>query len=145
MKRILAYGACLAVSGAGPALGWQEPARGSADRAGMLDALRPHAVWLLGGPVEFVVDSLRVDGRLGFAMLRPQRPGGAEIDLRQTPMGLRDPEGIDFMDGSSMQALFERAGDTWVAVHWAIGATDAWFTAPELCAAYRPVLAEFCR
>ena len=141
---VMKHVAFLAAVCASPAFGWQEPARGSADRAALMDALRPHAVWQLGGPVEFVIDTLRVEGRFGFAMVQPQRPGGVGIDLAHSPMGLRDPEIVDYMDGTTMQALYEKSGETWVAVHWAIGATDAWFTAPEFCAAYRPVLADVC-
>lgn len=144
MKRILAYIACLAAFGAGPALGWTEPARGSADRAGMLDALRPHAVWALGEPVTFLVGQMRMDGKLGFVTVSPRRPGGGVIDPLTTPMALRDPDGTDLMDGVDMQALLEKSGDTWVAVHWAIGATDVWFIGAELCAAYRAVLTNFC-
>ncbi len=136
--------ALIAAICATPAFGWQEPARGSAERAGLMDALRPHATWQLGGPVEFVVGELRVDGRLGFAMVNPQRPGGAQIDPARTPMVARDPDVAAFMDGVAMQALFEKSGETWVAVHWAIGATDVWFSAPELCAAYRAVIADYC-
>ena len=66
------------------------------------------------------------------------------IDPQTTPMALRDPDGAAFMDGVDMQALLEKSGDTWVAVHWAIGATDVWFIAPELCAAYRVVLTTYC-
>ena len=134
----------LAFLAAGPAFGWSEPARGSADRTGMLDALRPHATWALGGPVEFMVGQLRMEGNLGFVTVSPQRPGGGVIDPQTTPMALRDPDGAAFMDGVDMQALLEKSGDTWVAVHWAIGATDVWFIAPELCAAYRVVLTTYC-
>ena len=85
-----------------------------------------------------------IDWRLGFAMVNPQRPGGAQIDPARTPMVARDPDVAAFMDGVAMQALFEKSGETWVAVHWAIGATDVWFSAPELCAAYRAVIADYC-
>ena len=140
MKSVL----ILLILAASPALGWSEPVRGSADRKGMLDAIRPHATWALGAPIEFVVSTLRMEGSFGFAMVIPQRPGGGEIDVALTPMGLRAPEDVAFMDGAQMQALLEKSGDTWVAVHWAIGATDAWFVAPEFCAAYRSVIGDFC-
>jgi ATP phosphoribosyltransferase len=60
-------------------------------------------------------------------------------------MARRDPDSARFMDGVRMQALLEKSGDTWVAVHWVIGATDVWFITPELCAAYHAVIADFCR
>ncbi|WP_323763629.1 hypothetical protein [Marinovum sp.] len=123
---------------------WHEPARGSATRSALMEALRPHAEWELGAPVEFVVGELRVAGDLAFAALTAQRPGGAAIDLRRTPgfaRGTLDPE---MMDGASLQALYRKSGATWVAVHHAIGATDAWFVWEPLCAAYRPVISDYC-
>ena len=59
--------------------------RGTALRAALMDAVRPHVEWRLGAPVQFVVRDLRVAGDVGFASLWPQRPGGAQIDLYQTP------------------------------------------------------------
>lgn len=121
-----------------------EPERGSAVRAAMLDALRAHADEQLGAPVEFIVHELRVDGIFGFASVVAQRPGGGAIDLYQTPgfrEGLFDPSS---MDGTSMQALLRRSGDTWVAVHWAIGATDVWFAYGPFCRRYRAVIGDYC-
>jgi glucose/arabinose dehydrogenase len=40
----------------------------------MMDAIRPHVEFLLGAPVEFVIDDLRVVGKMGFARVSPQRP-----------------------------------------------------------------------
>ncbi|KNG95051.1 hypothetical protein ATO11_05345 [Pseudaestuariivita atlantica] len=122
-----------------------EPARGSADRAGMMDALRPHAEWVLGAPVEFLVHDLRQAGRTGFAAVTAQRPGGVPIDIRATPGfadGQLDP---DFMDGTTLQALYRKSGETWVAVHWAIGATDVWYADVAFCAVWFEVLPEICR
>ena len=105
----------------GMAQAWEEPARGTATRSALMDALRPHAEWMLGAPVEFVIHDLRRAGDLAFASVYAQRPGGGEIDIARTrgaATGLLDPE---FMDGTSLQALYRKSGDTWVAVHWAIG------------------------
>ncbi|WP_149140860.1 hypothetical protein [Gemmobacter caeruleus] len=129
---------------AAPALAWQTPGKGSADRTGMMDALRPLAAWNLGAPVEFVVNDLRVAGAAGFASVSPQRPGGQPIDLRATPMVQRDGADPAYMDGATMQALMQREGTTWVAVHWQIGATDAWWDQPRFCAAWAGVLPEIC-
>ena len=123
---------------------WHVPQRGTADRTGMMDAIRPHVEWLLGAPVQFVVRDLRVSGDLGYAALHPQRPGGAAISLWNTPghrRGVLDPE---MSDGVHTHVLYRRSGATWVAVEWSVGATDVWFSAPELCAVWRPVIAEFC-
>ena len=125
--------------------GYSEPPRGSATRAALMDAIRPHAEWMLGAPVAFVVSDLRVAGNLAFAMLRPQRPDGRMIDPAKTPMVLRGGADPEMMDGVAIQALYRKSGDTWVAVHWAIGATDVWFSSPDLCEAYRRVIPDYCR
>lgn len=129
---------------ANAAMAWDEPARSTADRAGLMDALRPHAVWMLGPPVEFVVHELRRAGNVGFASVSAQRPGGGQIDISRTPGAARGQLDVEYMDGSSLQALYLKSGDTWVAVHWAIGATDAWFADPVFCPDYHTVIPEFC-
>lgn len=126
------------------ALAWEEPARGTADRKALMDALRPHAEWMLGAPVEFVVYELRRAGNVAFSSVDAQRPGGGEIDISSTPGGLRGELDEEYMDGSTLQALYRKVGNTWVAVHWAIGATDAWYADPMLCGEYRAVLPEIC-
>ena len=130
-----------------PALGWawETPARGTKTRSALMDAMRPHAEWMLGAPVQFVVYDLRVQGDLAFASVGPQRPGGADIDLRATPGARRGELDASFMDGVSMQALFRKSGETWVAVHWAIGATDVWYSWAPICRVWRSVIPEACR
>ncbi|MBZ0129292.1 MAG: hypothetical protein K8F59_09265 [Rhodobacteraceae bacterium] len=123
---------------------YSEPARGTQTRQALMDAIRPHAEWNLGVPVEFVVDDLRVAGDVGYAELSPQRPGGAAIDIYQTPMYRRGQADPEFQDGMYMHVLYRKSGATWVAVHFSIGATDVWFSDPELCREYRAVIPEFC-
>ena len=123
---------------------YYEPARGSETRRALMDAIRPHAAWNLGAPVEFVVDDLRVLGDIGYGSLAPQRPGGGRIDFWQTPMLKRGGIEPEFYDGVHMHVLYQKSGATWVAVHWSIGATDVWFADPELCAVFRAVTPEFC-
>ena len=123
---------------------YYEPERGTDERKAMLDALRVHAEEQLGAPVEFLVYDLRVSGSMGFAAIGAQRPGGGAIDLMKTPgfeQGTIDPE---FMDGTNMQALLRLSGKTWVAVHWAIGATDVWFAYAPFCRRYRAVIEDYC-
>ncbi|MCA8868896.1 MAG: hypothetical protein KDA67_09620 [Rhodobacteraceae bacterium] len=123
---------------------YHEPLRGSAERRALMDAIRPHAEWNLGQPVEFVVHDLRVALDHAYASLRPQRPGGGQIDIRETPMVRRGAEDPDFLDNVAMHVLYQLSGDTWVAVHWSIGATDVWWSDPELCATYSAVTPEAC-
>lgn len=136
----------LAMLVAGPmfAQDWQEPARGTPTRQALMDALRPHAMWMLGAPIEFVVHDLRQSGDLGFAAVYPQRPGGTEINLYETPAFQRGELETDYMDGVAMQALYYKSGQTWVVVHWALGATDVWYAYGPICAVWRKVIPEVC-
>lgn len=138
------YGLLIVMAPVATAQDWQVPDRGSETRKALMDALRPHAEWELGAPVEFIVDEIRVSGDHGFAMVRAQRPDGIGIDLYLTPgyqRGTLDPEA---MDHTAMQALYRRSGDTWVAVHHALGATDVWFAWDPLCREYDAVISDFC-
>lgn len=142
MRKILVL---LFVCCTGAALAWEEPARGSTERRALMDAIRPHAEWHLGAPVEFVVYDLRRAGDVAFASVLAQRPGGGAIDMSRTPDALRGGYDPEISDGATLQALYRRSGETWVAVHWALGATDAWYAAPELfCHDYHLVLPEIC-
>jgi len=126
------------------AQGWSEPARGTKDRADMMDAIRPHIEFLLGSPVEFVIDELRVAGNLGFARVNPQRPGGKKINLDETPMAARGDLGDGEWDGTHVEALLLKEGNTWVAVHWQMGATDVWWSWDVYCTQYFAVIADAC-
>ena len=137
--------AVVLTGGVASAQSWSEPARGTATRRALMDAVRPHAEWQLGAPVEFVVHDLRRAGDLAYASITSQRPGGGVIDQYQTPgyrRGTIDPE---ISDDTTLQALYRKSGDTWVAVHWAIGATDVWFAYDEMCRSYAPVIPEYCQ
>lgn len=139
---MLAIALCLAGQGA---MAWEEPARGTATRAALMDAIRPHLEWTLGAPIEFVVHDLRVQGPVAFAAVTPQRPGGGQINLRQTPGVLRGDVELEYIDNTGVQALYRKSGNTWVAVHWGIGATDVWYSDPNLCASWRSVLPDVCQ
>ena len=134
--------AALALPGA--AWGWEEPARGTDLRADLMDSLRPMAEWSLGAPVEFVVHELRVDGGAAFASVIAQRPGGAAIDMRDTPMFQRQEIDPEIADGATIQALIQRSGRMWVPVHFGIGATDVWYQYEGFCPIWGRVLPEFC-
>lgn len=100
-----------------------EPARGSPERGEILDALRPLVAGQLNPPIEFVVLDMRVLGDWAFVQVKPQRPGGTPIDLRQTP--LRGD--ADMMDGVRTEALLTRSSGRWYVREHAIGATDVWW------------------
>lgn len=135
--------ACVMSLLAGAAQAWEEPARGSVTRSALMDAIRPHAEWALGAPVEFVVHDLRRSGDVAFANLLAQRPGGAAIDTANTPIVLRE-EAWEHESVTDIHVLYKKSGETWVAVHFSFGATDVWFSWGPYCRQYRPVIAEFC-
>lgn len=144
MKSICLAIAGMLAAGAAAAQAWHEPARGSAERRDVMDALRGHAEWSLGAPVQFVVYELRVAGDRGFAAVQPQRPGGAAIDPATTPAVQRSELYLEDLDGLHMEALLVRVGQTWVAVEHSFGATEAWWAGWPFCADWQSVIPEFC-
>lgn len=124
---------------------YSEPARGSAERENLLDAIRPLAEWAFDPPVRFVVKEMRVAGDVAFVDVVAQRPDGASINPATSPVVLRDGELAELVDGPNLQALLQKSGRMWVAVQHAVGATDAWYSAEEFCPIWRSVLPEFCR
>lgn len=134
----------LALAGAAHAE-YAEPARGTAERRALMDALRPHIEWMLGAPVEFVVWDLRVSGDVAFFSGMAQRPGGGAIDMYATPAARRGEIDPHVGDGATVQALYQLSGETWVAVHWAVSATDVWYAWEPLCRDYRVVVPEACQ
>ncbi|MEO1470933.1 MAG: hypothetical protein AAFV86_17955 [Pseudomonadota bacterium] len=135
--------ATLFAAAAAPAAAWDVPPRGSETRGALMDAIRPFAERDLGAPVQFIVETLRIEGRVGFATLRPVRPGGGPIAWAATPLAARgaDP---DAYNGSTVHVLYQRSGGDWMVADWSLGAGDVWWAAPELCAIWRAVIPEFC-
>jgi len=145
MRRLVVVILGLVIGSAALAQSWYEPARGTPERRDLMDAIRPHVEWVLGAPVEFVVDELRVSGNLGFAMLTAQRPGGAPIDVGRTPgleWGMFEP---DLGDPTQVQVLYKKSGAVWVAVHHGLASTDVWFAWEPFCREYRPVIPDYCQ
>ena len=145
MRRILLIFALVLVPLPALAEGWYEPPRGSDTRAALMDAIRPHAEWIFGPPIEFDVYELRVAGDVAFAGLTAQRPGGAPIDLLATPgyaRGEVDTSGISIPQ--IIQVLYRLSGNTWVATHFRFGATDVWYSYGPICAEYRAVVGDVC-
>ncbi len=141
---LMAVGFSVVLAGSVAAQGWVTPERGSATRAQLMDAIRPHAEWMLGAPVEFVVNDLRLLGDHAFAMLVAQRPGGGTIDVLKTPMVARGEFDPYLADTPHIEVLYVKSGDTWVALHWAIGATDVWYAWEPICAPFRALIPEVC-
>src|SRR5680860_882548 len=78
------------------------PARGTPERAAILDSLRPAIEAQLNPPVEFVVRTMNVSGGWAFVTVDPRRPGGGKIALNTTRIS--DPS---FLDGLTTYALLK--------------------------------------
>jgi hypothetical protein len=104
-----------------------QPTAGSAQRAAIMDALRPAIERKLGGAVEFVVRRAAVENGWALVIADPQRPGGGRID----PKRHFPNEVIEFMDGLTINAILRFSGGGWTLVDHAIGPTDVWYCGVE--------------
>lgn len=144
MRPLLGMGLLVAtMSLPGAAMAWFEPERGSELRRELMNAVRPQAEGELGAPVQFVVDSLRVEGKVAFATLQPQRPGGIQIRWEETDLAARGEEAIEY-DGLTIHVLYAMSETAWEVFAWSVGATDVWWADPQLCASYQAVIPEVC-
>lgn len=100
-----------------------EPARGSAERKAVMDAVRPLMEARLHAPVEFVVNWMRVGNSWAFVGVSPQRPGGGVIDPKQTYLA----DQADYMDGLHTYALLRHQYGRWNIIDFAIGPTDVFW------------------
>ena len=98
-----------------------EPAKDSAERAAILDAIRPAIEAQMGGPVEFNIETMRTDGDWAFVIADPQRPGGKPIDPETTAFADREDE----MDGLTILALARFVEGRWVHIDDIAGPMDA--------------------
>jgi len=89
----------------------------------LLDTLRPAIENDLGQPVQFMVDTLRVeDGNWAFFAGRSQQPNGRPIDFSRTHYKEAMDEGM--FDGPATTALFSYNNGEWRVVYFAVGPTD---------------------
>lgn len=102
------------------ALAWYHPERGTAERADILDAIRPAIVAQMRGPVEFVVREMRVQDGWAFVVVDPQRPGGGAIDPYETSFA----DDADFLDGLTVYALTQNTNGRWNLIDHVVGPTD---------------------
>lgn len=101
---------------------------GSPQRRAILDAVRPPIERALGGPVEFVVRTIRVQSGWALVIADPQRPGGRQIDARR----YFSADDLDAMDGLTVNAIVRLQGGRWRLVDHAIGPSDVWYCDPAL-------------
>ena len=145
VKHLLPIVAFCAFALSATAQGYDLVARGSDARQDILDAIRPHAEWNFGPPVEFVVGEIRLAGDVAFATVRAQRPGGEEIDIFSTPIVLRQELDPYAGDGPTMEVLLQKSGRVWVAVHFGISSSEGWWYDDIYCPIWSEVIPEACR
>jgi len=116
-----------------------EPRRGSSDRAAILDAVRPEAATYVGSPIEFVVGELTVAGDRAYASLRARRPGGVEINLKDTPWG-RGPNYDPVDDYPGILALLRRRSGQWSVAELKFSWNEPPFADSKHCREWQTVL-----
>lgn len=120
IRLLLAIIAATLFSGVAVAQSFREPAKGSAERAAILEALRPAVEAEMRGPVEFVISVMRASPNWAFVQADPQRPGGGAIDPESTGFA----GDTDFMDGLTVYALLAFQSGRWNLVDHFVGPTD---------------------
>jgi len=88
----------------------------------LLDSLRPDIQNDLGLDVQFVVDTLQVDGYWAYMAGTVQNTDGSPIDFSETPYAKAEAEGM--FDGPTVKAILSQQGDGWMVEAYSIGATD---------------------
>lgn len=122
MKRTLLLCALLLGSAVGSiAQIVEHPAKGSAERAAILDTSRPVVEGKLKQKIVFVINSINVQGSWVFVDGRLQTPDGKVPNWKNTPYAQSAKYGAQ-SDGIS--ALLKRSGGRWRIVTHAIGCTD---------------------
>lgn len=97
-----------------------EPAKGSAERKAILEAIRPAIEAQMRTQVEFQINVMLSDGDWAFVAANPQHPGGGEIDMEKTAFAGKS----DMMDGLTTYALVRYVKGRWNHIDDIIGPTD---------------------
>lgn len=100
---------------------FHEPARGSTERAAIMDAARIPVSAALGQNLIFVVERLRSDGRFAWLQAVPHRPDGSPLNRESTRFA-REWRG-GFMSDIVM-VLLRQVDGTWHVLDHGIGPTD---------------------
>ena len=101
-----------------------QPNPNTAQRAAIMDALRPAIERELGGPIEFVLQRAAVQDGWALVIADPQRPGGGAIPA---PASYAEEE----HDGLTVNAILRFSGGSWTMVDHAVGPTDVWYCGVE--------------
>ena len=122
MKRIALF--CVLILGLITGAGAQtvdHPEKGSAERAALLDTVRPVVERELKQKVVFIIHTINVQGSWAFVDGRLRTPDGKVPNWKHTPYAQAAEYGAQ-SDGIS--ALLKRSGKGWRVVTQAIGCTD---------------------
>ncbi|HLM00186.1 MAG TPA: hypothetical protein VK400_03960 [Pyrinomonadaceae bacterium] len=118
------------------------PAKNSAERAAILNALRVPVEKKLKQKISFSVSHFKIQGRWAFLSGEPQSARGGRPDYRSTPY--REAVDSGAFDNNFF-ALLKKTGAKWTVVTYAIGCTDVcyleWQTdykAPKAVFPYAP-------
>ena len=104
---------------------YSTPARGSKDRAAIMDAARGPISAGIGQTVIFVITTLRTDGEWAYLQATPKNPDGSDLDWTKTLLAEEWEAGM--MDDMVM-VLLRKTDGQWTAVDHVIGPTDVfWF------------------
>lgn len=97
------------------------PAKNSAERTAILNALRVPVEKQLKQKISFSIDHFKSNGEWAFLSGEPRTPGGARPNYRNTP--LREAVEAGVFDNNFF-ALLRKTGGKWRVVTSAIGCTD---------------------
>jgi hypothetical protein len=97
------------------------PAKGSAERTAILNALRVPVEKELKQKIQFSVENFKSNGTWAFLSGEPQNPNGGRPNYKRT----KYQEAIDAdMFDNNFFALLKKTGGKWKVVTYAIGCTD---------------------
>lgn len=103
---------------------YSTPARGSKERAAMMDAARGPVSSGIGQTVIFVISTLRTDGEWAYLQATPKNPDGSDLDWSKTL--LADEWEAGMMDDVVM-VLLRKTDGQWTVVDHVIGPTDVFW------------------
>ena len=112
---------CHAAPSKGPVNATAAPARGTAQREAILNALRPSIEAQLGPSVVFLIKTIRVENGWAFVVADPRRKGGGYINgWAYVP---------DYGDRLTLEvtAILHFDKGRWSLVRQQVGATDVWY------------------
>jgi hypothetical protein len=120
-KSVFGLFVILAFASAALAQSAYTPAKNSAERTAILNALRLPIEKSLKQKIQFSIDSFKVQGNWAFLNGAPQNASGSTPNYKNTPYQEAFDEGVF---DNNFQALLKKTGGKWKVVTYAIGCTD---------------------